>query len=75
VHQNYRGQGLGRQLLEASEKAIKKLKGERIYIETSSRDQYIPTRAFYTSCHYQAEAILKDFYAPGDSKYIFVRAI
>lgn len=75
VHENLRGSGIGKQLLERSEQAIHRLGGRRIYIETSSRDKYIPTRSFYLNNFYQAEAVLKDFYAPGDSKYIFVKEL
>ncbi|HEM48904.1 MAG TPA: GNAT family N-acetyltransferase [Caldithrix sp.] len=75
VHENSRGMGIGKKLLIESEKAIKNLGGQRIYIETSSRAQYNPTRAFYISSHYETAAILKDFYAPGDSKYIFLKIV
>lgn len=75
VHNDFRGKGIGKQLLQLSEQAIYKLGGRRIYIETSSRDLYIPTREFYLSCQYKTDAILEDFYAPGDSKYIFVKKL
>ncbi len=75
VHDNWRGKGIGRQILEASEQAIKNLGGQRIYIETSGREQYQPTRAFYLSCNYTEEAHLEDFYAPGDAKYFYVKTL
>ena len=75
VHADYRGTGLGSRLLEASEAAINEMGGQRIYVETSSRAQYEPTRGFYLSHHYKLEATLVDFYAPGDSKLIFVKVI
>ena len=75
VHENNRGMGIGKKLLVESEKAIKKMGGQRVYIETSSRAQYDPTRAFYTGCNYETAAILEDFYAPGDSKYIFLKVL
>jgi GNAT superfamily N-acetyltransferase len=75
VHDDWRGKGIGRRILEESEKAIKKLGGQRIYIETSGREQYRPTRSFYLSCGYKEEARLEDFYAPGDAKYFYVRAL
>ncbi|MBN1483009.1 N-acetyltransferase [candidate division KSB1 bacterium] len=75
VHNDTRGQGIGKLLLQATEQAIKKMGGRRIYVETSSRAQYIPTRNFYQACHYNMEALLQDFYAPGDSKCIFVKVI
>jgi len=75
VHDHWRGKGIGRNVLEASEKAIKKLGGQRIYAETSGREQYQPTRAFYSSCGYKEEAVLEDFYAPGDAKYFYVKSL
>lgn len=75
VHQNVRGKGIGKILFQATEQAIQKMGGHRIYVETSSRAQYTPTRAFYESCSYDLEAVLQDFYAPGDSKCIFVKVI
>ena len=42
-------------------------------IETSARELYRPTQRFYERCGYEAEARLKDFYAPGDSKIIYVK--
>ena len=44
-------------------------------VETSSRDDYAPTRAFYLACGYQIVAELPDFYAPGDGKLIYLRVL
>jgi D-alanine-D-alanine ligase len=68
-------EGLGRKLLEESERLIREQGGRRVYIETSNRGQYAPTRAFYERCGYHCEAVLADFYAPGDDKVIFVKAL
>jgi hypothetical protein len=62
-------------LLERSEAAIGELGGRRIYIETSTRDLYLPTRQFYESSGYQAEATLREFYSPGDNKVIYVKSL
>lgn len=75
VHESERGKGLGKLLMNESENAIAKLGGNRVYIETSGREQYIPTQQFYIKCNCIKEAELKDFYAPGDSKIIFVREL
>ena len=75
VHADMRGQGIGKVLLRKSEEAIRELGGQRVYIETSGRDLYAPTRQFYLRCNYEEAAVLKDFYAPGDAKYIYVRAV
>lgn len=75
VHNDVRGAGIGKHLLQESEKAVAAMGGHRIYVETSSRAQYAPTRGFYESCHYTLEAVLQDFYAQGDSKCIFVKVV
>jgi GNAT superfamily N-acetyltransferase len=75
VHADFQGKGLGKTLLRDSERAIGELDGRRIYIETSSKPQYAPTRNFYLTCGYTEAAILEDFYAPGDSKVIYVKVI
>jgi ribosomal protein S18 acetylase RimI-like enzyme len=68
-----RGLGLGRALLRETERRIAAAGGVRIYVETGGRAQYAPTRAFYLACGYREEARLRDFYADGDDKVIYVR--
>jgi len=75
VHADRRGQGLGRLLMGETERRVAAARGRRIYIETSNRPLYAPTRAFYERCDYQVEAIIKEFYAPGDDKVILARAV
>ena len=75
VREEFRGQGLGRELMSKSEDVIAKRGGTRVYVETSSRAQYEPTRKFYESCGYVREALIKDFYAVGDSKIIYVKEL
>ena len=75
VHNNLRGQGLGKQLLKRSEEIIRSMNGKRVYLETSSRSQYLSTRQFYLNTGYTVEAILDDFYAPGDDKVIFLKVL
>jgi GNAT superfamily N-acetyltransferase len=73
VHDSLRGRGLGKLLLRETEKEIAAMGGGRIYIETSDKPDYDPTRRFYLSCGYTAEALLKDFYGPNDSKVVYVK--
>ena len=75
VHQEHRRSGLGRALLARAEEQIRRLGGQRVYVETSSRAQYDPTRRFYLACGYRLEAQLEDFYAPGDGKTIFLKVL
>jgi ribosomal protein S18 acetylase RimI-like enzyme len=72
---DYRGRGLGSQLLEQSEESIAALGGTRVYIETSARALYEPTRAFYIARGYTQIAELEDFYAPGDAKAMYVKVL
>ncbi|MFH1851519.1 MAG: GNAT family N-acetyltransferase [Candidatus Neomarinimicrobiota bacterium] len=71
VHPDWQGRGIGRELLERTEKAIRRRRGQRIYIETSGRPVYATTRAFYGRCGYDETAILPEFYGPDDDKFIY----
>ena len=75
VDQTLHGRGIGKQLLLAAEEQVRKLGGERIYIETSTRPDYLATRGFYEKCGYHLEAQLAHYYAPGDGKAVFVKAL
>ena len=46
-----------------------------MYIETSARPFYAPTRAFYIARGYSQIAELEDFYAPGDSKAMYLKVL
>ena len=75
VDNRLRHGGIGKDLMSRTEAMIRKRGGKRIYIETSARPQYEKTVAFYLACGYRQEAFLEDFYAPGDSKIIFMKAL
>lgn len=73
AHNAFRRNGIGKALLQKSEEIIFAQGGKRLYVETSSRSQYGPTRNFYRSCGYHEEAVLADFYAPGEGKIIYLK--
>ncbi len=75
VHDERRGRGIGGLLLEETEERIAGLRGRAIWVETSGREKYLPTRKFYLRCGYEQEALLKDFYADGDDKVVFVKRL
>jgi GNAT superfamily N-acetyltransferase len=75
VDQEHQRVGLGRRVLEESERLIRAAGGRRVYIETSNRAQYQPTRTFYERCGYHCEAVLKEFYGAGDDKVVYVKAL
>lgn len=75
VGNDLRGSGIGKDLLRRTEGIIRGRGGRRVYVETSSRELYRPTHAFYLASGYIREAVLRDFYSPGDDKVIFSKAL
>jgi GNAT superfamily N-acetyltransferase len=75
VDPKIQGNGLGGKLLRASEGIARDQGATRMYIDTSGREQYAPTRAFYERMGYHQAACLADFYAPGDARVIFARLL
>jgi ribosomal protein S18 acetylase RimI-like enzyme len=67
--------GLGRRLMALAEAAACELGGTAMYVETSTRAQYMPTRAFYRRLGYRLAAELPDFYGPGDGQAIFTKQL
>jgi GNAT superfamily N-acetyltransferase len=75
THNDYRGKGIGKKLLNETFNAAR-LMGCRIIIaETSGLPHYAPTRAFYDTTGFELEARLKDFYAMGDDKLFYTKRI
>ena len=75
VDPSFQGMGLGREILRRSEGIMSAMGARYIYVDTSSSDAYLSTRAFYTAMGYEEKARLDDFYRSGDGKVIFVSAI
>ncbi|MBE0649617.1 MAG: GNAT family N-acetyltransferase [Bacteroidales bacterium] len=73
VHEKFRNHGLGRILLKETETDIFNLSGTGIYVETSSREQYTSTRAFYANNGYDLKARFEDYYDKGDDLVFFVK--
>jgi ribosomal protein S18 acetylase RimI-like enzyme len=69
------GQGLGRRILRESERRVLAQDGRKMFLETSSREQYTPTRGFYEACGYRLEASLFDYYDRGEDCLIYTRAL
>jgi GNAT superfamily N-acetyltransferase len=75
THNNSRGSGIGKQLLDETHRAVKNRGGRYIIAETSSLEKYTPTRLFYEKNNYTREAVIRDFYMTGDSKVIYVKRL
>jgi len=69
------GTGIGTYLIGETERRIASLGGTRVYVDTSGREQYRTTRAFYESRGYRQAAVLEDFYGPSDAKIIYCKYI
>jgi ribosomal protein S18 acetylase RimI-like enzyme len=75
IHPDYQNQGIGKKLLAKMEALIIAAGGRKIYLDTSSRAQYEPTRKFHENNGYRQCAFLEDYYAPGDGKVTFVKDV
>jgi len=75
AHNDYRGKGIGRIVLEETCRRAKAMGCSIIIAETSGLPHYAPTRSFYISNNFELEATLKDFYAMGDDKLFYTKRI
>jgi ribosomal protein S18 acetylase RimI-like enzyme len=69
------GRGIGRKLMTLAEQSVVNLGGTLVWVETSGRAIYEPTRAFYLAIGYEKVAVMPDFYAPGDNKIVFMKRV
>jgi len=71
--ENHQRHGYGAALIAEVERA---LVNERVLIvETSGTSDYANARAFYDKCGYDREAVIRDYWADGDDKVIFRKAL
>jgi GNAT superfamily N-acetyltransferase len=75
THNDYRGKGIGRKLLEETYSQAKNMGCKIIIAETSGLEHYSPTRAFYNSNKFELEARIKNFYDEGDDKLFYTKRI
>ncbi|UZP67075.1 GNAT family N-acetyltransferase [Desulfovibrio mangrovi] len=67
----FRHMGLGKLLLAETVRSVRVMQGRLLFAETSGMEKYVSTRKFYERTGFVAEAVLKDFYRPGDDKVIY----
>lgn len=73
VRKDCQGLGYGTGLVAEVERA---LANQRVLIvETSGLDDYEATRSFYLKSGYDQEAIIRDYWAAGDDKVVFWKAL
>lgn len=72
---SHQGGGRGAALLARVERALRR-RGQRVLlVETSGTSGFEATRAFYRKNGYAEEARIRDYYAPGDDKFVFWKAL
>ena len=70
VDPTVQSKGIGRGLLARVEEALAPSGPAQLYIDTSSKAEYEPTRAFYRRTGFETVADIDDFYGPGDGKVV-----
>jgi len=71
VSKKIQARGVGGKLLKHVEDAIRQDGGRLLVLDTSSLPSYDLTRRFYLKQGYYEAAVVKDFYADGNSKVIY----
>ena len=71
VRRDLQARGVGTGLLEHMEADIRARQGRLLFVETGSASHYDLTRRFYHKNGYEQHAVLKDYYAAGDSMVVF----
>lgn len=69
------GSGIGSLMLDHVERTLRAEGCRLIVVETSSRADYAPTRAFYERRGYARAATLPGYYAPGDNLVIYLKEL
>jgi ribosomal protein S18 acetylase RimI-like enzyme len=67
------GRGIGHALLARVESEVQARGGRLLLIETSDTSAYASARRLYETSGYCLEAVVHDFYAPGDNLLIFTK--
>ena len=75
VAPSQQGKGLGGSLLREVERCAMQSGASQMFLDTSGRAQYAPTRAFYLRMGYRVAGTLEDFFAAGDDKVIFAKRL
>src|SRR5690242_470497 len=75
THPTFQGEGAGTQLLDEVERRLRQREARLLVVETSSRDDYRPTRRFYEKHGYVRSATIADFYAPADHRVIYTKRL
>lgn len=75
VQPNHQGKGLGKALVRAAEQYLSERRQRVLIVETSGTERFETAREFYVRIGFDLEARIRDFWAEGDDKVIFRKAL
>lgn len=75
VMPSHQGKSLGRALVQATEIHLRDANQRLLIVDTSGTDAFALTRKFYAKSGYEVEARIRDFWAAGDDKVTFRKAL
>lgn len=75
VDPDAQGKGIGRALIREVEARVTAANGRLLIVETSGSPAYEAARRFYEACGYHYQAVVHDFYSPGDDLLIFGKTL
>ncbi len=75
VKPTFQSQGIGELMMKNIEQALRTNNQSTLIVETSSLPEYERTRKFYDRIGYDREAVIRDFYSPGDNKVVFWKTL
>lgn len=75
VDRAYQDKKIGSALMQGMEQDLARRGARQVYIETSDKPQYAPTRAFYERRGYALVAHFRHYYDIDDGKLIYFKAL
>lgn len=75
VHPDHQSKGIGETVMGHVETMLARRGGRILLVETSGADAFARTRSFYDRIGYEQEARIRDYYAAGDDKIVFRKAL
>lgn len=75
VHPSAQRSGAGGALMNEVERSLRERRARLLVVETSSRDDYAPTRRFYQKRGYAQAVRVSDFYGRGDDRVILTKSL
>ena len=73
THHDCRRKGVGREILRRVERVVWAFNGRALYLSTSSKPVFIPTREFLLKTGYRVEATLFNFYDENEQRMTFTK--